>query len=165
MIFVKSGQQSSWESFVVTINYDYADVGDVYYQAGIPIGIIGKKRDNGQNGMLLSCVESDVSSLISWSGTPKPTDWLTYLSGLDNQWKIPTVEELTLCFNNIVNVGWEQVNASLKNLGFQAISNKIWSSIQNTSGNYAIVKCVSNNVSSEYVSPMQTCSVRAIRTF
>lgn len=163
MVFAKSGQQNSWESFSVTTKYDYAEIGDIYYQSGKPIGLICKKRTGNDAGMVLSGLESEQLSWYTTSEKPTPAIWVK--DQFDNQWFVPNVNKLMECFQAIVGFGWDSFNNKMSNIGFNNISNALWSNTQGQTGNVYVVQKTADGISKKEFDKGQGVPVRAMRYF
>ena len=117
MVFVKTKAFTTWETFTVITDYDYAEVGDIYYSSYKPEGIVWKKKDGLQKGCMLSCLQYE----DRWSGSPESCTWITDTYGNNSGWTYPTIDQLDDCFTALVNAGWNEINAKLTALGYEEI--------------------------------------------
>lgn len=163
MVFAKSSNQSSWESFVVVTDYEYAEIGDLFYQSGMPIGFVCKTRMEGQSGMIISCIQSEV--VFMWDQYDNPKKWLAACHELDSNWYIPSSDELLVCMQSVVDYGLERFNQIMHDYGYESLYTLLWSSTE-IDANYAYAVGISGDVVD-----IRTCSrgggfrARAIRKF
>lgn len=171
MVFVKTKAYTTWETFTVITDYDYAEVGDIFYQNRQPIGFVCKEKTSGANGKIMSCLQG---SGLYWFGSPQPTDWLWNTYGTESGWYLPDIDELYDSMNAIVtSVGWDTMNEKLSALGCELIANKLVSATYNTDSYYGAYyyKYVEYNASSGVVQQKQgdfdgtLHTVRAIKEF
>ncbi|MGM9796190.1 MAG: PL29 family lyase N-terminal domain-containing protein [Parabacteroides sp.] len=169
MVFVKTKAYTTWETFTVITDYDYAEVGDIFYQNRQPIGFVCKEKTSGVNGKIMSCLQG---SGLYWLGSPKPTDWLRNTYGTGSGWYLPEITELYNSMNAIVtSVGWDIMNDKLSALGCELIANKLVSATYNTESAPYYYKYVEYNASTGTVQQKDgnfdgtLHTVRAIKEF
>lgn len=163
MLFAKSTNHSLWESFTITTDYEFSQIGDLYFQTGIPVGFICKAKSEGQSGMLISCIQSGTVYMLD--GYENPEKWLEKCRELDSNWYIPSSKELVECAQAIVDYGLDEFNQTMSEYGYETLSGSLWSStVENSSNAYAIF-INDSQVETKSISRGNSLKARAIRKF